>query len=798
MWHIGFKGVCLKVLRSVCYHCSILKIDARNVRFQHALRIKNGEKRLKAVYDLARGKSVCEYGDDKEVGAMREDGMPADDENAEITGHGGCGGLQPEYQFEGLKCIVTYPEAMEEIPGDRKTFFSAEKCYEIFKKIPHKDIVSMGLNPHWAHPAWLLITVMPVPPLHVRPAVTLDAISKGEDDLTHKLADIVKANAALLNSKRKGDGEHLVQQFEELLQYHLATYIDNEMPNVQQAQQRGGKPLKTIRQRLRGKEGRIRGNLMGKRVDFSARTVITADPNLGIEQVGVPRSVAKNLTYPERVTHYNIDRLRKLVENGPENHPGAKYIIRDDGNRVDLRFVQSDAVALQPGWVVERQLADGDYICFNRQPSLHKMSIMGHRVKVLDFSTFRLNLSCTSPYNADFDGDEMNLHVPQSELARAEVAQLMMSARVLVSGQSNKPVMGVVQDSLLGVYKMTKRDVLLDKKLFMNLIMWLDNWDGNIMTPAILIPNKQKPGTYTPFWTGKQVFNLFCPKLNLSATGSTHPAKEGFEQMSPLDSRVEIIDGELMMGIVDKKTVGSGGGGLVHTAYLVGGPNYSRVFLNQIQRIVNNWLVTHSFTVGVCDTVADPASMRTIVEILEEAKKQVRDLVQLGQHGRIFKQPGRTMIETFEGRVNTVLNAARDNAGKKAQGSISEANNVKETVTSGSKGSFINISQIIACVGQQNVEGARCPYGFKDRTLPHFSKDDLSPESRGFVTNSYLKGLTPQEFFFHAMGGREGLIDTAVKTAETGYIQRRLVKSMEDIMVKYDGTIRNSLGEVKP
>jgi len=237
-------------------------------------------------------------------------------------------------------------------------------------------------------------------------------------------------------------------------------------------------------------------------------------------------------------------------------------------------------------------------------------------------------------------------------------------------------------------------------------------------------------------------------------------------------------------------------GGMIHTAWLDQGHRENARFMNQVQQLVNYWVLQHSFSIGVTDAVADVDTMKQIESTINKSKLQVLDLVRQGQRGELETQPGRTMIESFEQYVNKVLNTARDHAGKSAQSSLDETNSVKAMVTAGSKGSFINISQIIACVGQQNVEGKRIPYGFKRRTLPHFSKDDLGPESRGFVENSYLRGLSPQEFFFHAMGGREGLIDTACKTAETGYIQRRLVKAMETVMARYDGTLRTSGGQI--
>jgi DNA-directed RNA polymerase II subunit RPB1 len=420
------------------------------------------------------------------------------------------------------------------------------------------------------------------------------------------------------------------------------------------------------------------------------------------------------------------------------------------------------------------------------------MSLMGHRAKVLDWSTFRLNLSCTAPYNADFDGDEMNLHVPQSLPARAEAEFMMWSCRVVVSGQSNHPVMGIIQDSLLAVQKMTKRNIFIEKDLCFNMLMWIDlrnSWNGKIPIPAIIKPKE--------LWTGKQLLSIILPKVNLKGKASNGPPNNTVPNtFNCYDHLVTISEGELLEGTIDKGTIGKSMSGLIHTGWLDAGFEENARFMSQVQQLVNHWILQQSFSIGAIDAVADSATMRQIESTIDKAKKQVQDLVRQGQLGELEIQPGRTMVESFEQLVNKVLNTARDHAGKSAQSSLDETNSVKAMVTCGSKGSFINISQIIACVGQQNVEGKRIPYSFKKRTLPHFSKDDIGSESRGFVENSYLRGLSPQEFFFHAMGGREGLIDTACKTAETGYIQRRLVKAMETVMARYDGTLRTSSGQV--
>lgn len=698
--------------------------------------------------------------------------------------------MQPNYKKDKndpLRILVEFNDNNEDTP-DRNRALSADECLRIFKKISPDDCIALGFDPARARPDWMIITYLTVCPPQVRPSVSVDATLRCEDDLTFQYIQILKANSLLKKQEESGAAGHIILETATLLQFYVATLMNNEISSAV-SQQRSGRPIKAISNRLKGKEGRLRGNLMGKRVDFSARSVITPDPNLSLDELGVPLSIALNVTFPEVVTPMNIDYMRKLVENGPTEWPGAKYIVRDDGRRIDLRYLKKRSdIHLAYGYVVERHMQNGDLVLFNRQPSLHKMSIMGHRVRVLPFSTFRLNLSVTTPYNADFDGDEMNMHLPQSLETKAEILEIMHVPKQIVSPQGNKPVMGIVQDTLIGVKLFTHRDTFVTLDALMNLIMWISDFDGNIPLPAVLKPR--------PLWTGKQIFSLILPHINLIRFTSNHDEKLVNDHMNLNDTKVVIEKGELIMGIVCKRTVGNASGGLIHCIWNEYGPNKTMYFLNHAQRVVNQWLLLSGFTVGISDTISDEKTNVKIAETMEEAKQKVKNILVEAQEGQLECQPGKSMIESFESQVNAVLNEARDTSGKYVQGSLKSNNHLKNMVIAGSKGNVTNISQIIACVGQQNVEGKRIPFAFNKRTLPHFTKDDYGPESRGFVENSYLSGLTPQEFFFHAMGGREGLIDTAVKTSETGYIQRRLVKALEDVMIKYDGTVRNSLGHV--
>ncbi|KAM0719906.1 hypothetical protein Q7P37_004041 [Cladosporium fusiforme] len=789
VFHPGFVTKVKKILESVCHNCGKILDDERNPQFKQAVNIRDPKRRFDQVHKICKPKMICEP--DAQDDGNEDFGGDAKGKG-KVKGHGGCGNIQPEIRKEALKLNGTWklPKGQEDEEGDKgpeKRPITPQMALNVFRNVSDRDLTILGCNADYARPEWMILTVMPVPPPAVRPSISVDGTSQGmrsEDDLTYKLSDIIRANSNVKRCEQEGSPQHVVDEFVSLLQYHVATYMDNDIAGLPKAQQKSGRPVKAIRARLKSKEGRLRGNLMGKRVDFSARTVITGDPNLSLDEVGVPRSIARTLSFPETVNNYNINKMHELVRNGPDIHPGAKYVIRDTGERIDLRHhKRPQDIQLQLGWKVERHVVDGDYIVFNRQPSLHKESMMGHRVRVMPYSTFRMNLSVTSPYNADFDGDEMNLHVPQSHETRAEVMNLCAVPLNIVSPQKNGPLMGIVQDTMAGIYKLTRRDTMLTQQEVMNTMMWVPGWDGILPHPAILKPS--------PRWTGKQIISMALPSgLNILR----YDDKDGHIPLK--DSGLLIQDGNLEYGQLVKKVVGASGGSIIHVIFNERGPDAAVDFFNAAQRIVCYWLLHNGFSVGIGDTVPDEKTAQGIEDAVATEKDHVNDLIKEVQENKLEPLPGMTIRESFESRAKAFLEEARNQAGDVSSKGVKDFNNVGQMVKSGSKGSSVNISQMTAAVGQQSLEGKRLPFGFKYRTLPHFPKDDYSPASRGFVENSYLRGLTPTEFFFHAMGGREGLIDTAVKTAETGYIQRRLVKALEEVMVKYDGTVRNSLGDI--
>ncbi|KAG9395956.1 RNA polymerase Rpb1 domain 5 [Carpediemonas membranifera] len=774
VYHIGHLDTIHSVLRCICLSCGSLRFDRGSDKFAAIVDSLNSysdrTERLRAIVSACNSCKTC-----PECGCTLFD----------VTKKRGESSDKPLTKTPHWFVRKYRPPALKDDPTLKDSDITTEEALAALTKMKDVDITFLGMDPVYARPENLIIRSLLVPPPHVRPSVKMDNTSS-EDDLTYILTSIVRSNNELRESIERNqvnaiDGRH------NALQCLVVNYFNNSLPSFEAATHTTSRPLKTIKDRIDGKAGRIRQNLMGKRVNFTARTVITGDPLLGIDEVGVPMKAAMILTYPERVTPANMAWLERLVGNGPKTYPGANYIIRDDGVRIALGERSTSSVTIAVGYIVERHILDGDYVMFNRQPSLHKMSLMGHRAKVMPYSTFRLNLSVTTPYNADFDGDEMNLHVPQSLEARAEVKHIMATPKQIITPQGNKPVIGIVQDTLLGSNLLTRRDEFITKKEMMNLMMWLPDWDGVMPSPAVVFP--------TPLWTGKQIISALLPKVNLVAFHASHDKAD--TSVAPIaDTRVIVRNGTLIAGMLCKKTLGTSAGGLVHIVWKDIGPEETRDMLGGIQRIIAAWFIGHGFSVGIGDCVAHEDTLGKIERTLAERHTACNNYFTQACSGQLRLMPGQTMRSAMEAKMNSELNSLINLCGKIVEKDLSKRNNFKRMAGAGSKGSLINLSQIIATVGQQNVEGQRLPCNFKNRTLPSYSQFDYGPLSRGFVNNSYLKGLTPTEVYFHAMGGREGLIDTSIKTSFVGYAQRRLMKAMEDIRVEYDLSVRDSQGEV--
>ncbi|MEM1526236.1 MAG: DNA-directed RNA polymerase subunit A' [Ignisphaera sp.] len=699
-----------------------------------------------------------------------------------------CGQKQPRIKLEKPTTIEEY---YEEVRG--ATRLNPLAIRSRLERIPNEDVELLGFDPQDSRPEWMVLTTLVVPPIAIRPSIMIETGIRSEDDLTHKLVDIVRTNERLKEHIASGAPPIIIDDLWDLLQYHVTTYLDNEVPGLPPAKHRSGRPLKTLAQRLKGKEGRFRGNLSGKRVDFSARTVISPDPYISVNEVGVPVEVAMKLTIPEKVTESNIEELRRCVINGPFKWPGANYVVTPDGRRIDLRYVKdrkSLAESLAPGYVVERHVRDGDIALFNRQPSLHRMSVMGHVIKVLPGRTFRLHLAVCPPYNADFDGDEMNLHIPQMEDARAEAKELMKVQHHILTPRYGGVIIGALQDYISGAYFLTIKTTLLSREEIMDLLASA-GVVKELPEPAILSPKE--------LWTGKQVLSLFLPEdFNYRGRASISAGHLKCDDIECFwDSYVVVKKGKLLLGVLDKKSIGAEQQDSFFY-YLVKeyGTDFAVQFIDHVYRLFIRILEKKGFTMRLDDVAISDKAKEEIMQLLVEAFKKVQEYVKQYVKGTLEVVPGRTPEESLEIRILEVLAEARDKAGEIAVKYLDPFNHAFVMARTGARGNILNLTQMAATLGQMTVRGERIWRGYMGRALAHFGVNDIGPIARGFVVNSFHSGLSPLEVFVHAAGGREGLVDTAVRTSQSGYMQRRLINALLDLYVEYDFTVRDSSGTI--
>ena len=764
VYHIHFVPIVMKLLKCVCFRCSNILINKMDKKVMDTIRKKSGKSRFMYIIDQCSKIKRCQ----------NNNGCYVMQPNRYIR-------LTPDKIREKDNIIKIYANFADNAFNDpnisKQQLITPEVCYKIFKNISEIDCELLGFSNKYSRPEWLICTTLPVPPPSVRPSVRQDNNQRSEDDLTYALINIIKANNQLKIKIENDCPQKIINEYVGLLQYSIGTYIDNELPKVSQSIQRSGRALKAIRQRLKSKEGRIRGNIQGKRVDKSARTVISVDPNISIEEFCIPKKVAMNLTYPETVTKYNKDYLYRIIKNGPNKYPGAKNIkkIKKDCNGISspciisLKHVDYTNIELNEGDIVYRHLKDGDVALFNRQPSLHRMSMMGHKIKIIDHNTFRLNVTVCKPYNADFDGDEMNMHLPQTIQTMNELTEIALVPTQIISPSSSKPIISIVQDTLMGAYMFTKKDFRLHKSEVYNLLSFLKIYNGNLDI------NKE-------FWTGKEVFSLILPRMSYISNNSS-------------DKLVKIENGNIIEGYLDGKLLG--GSGFIQTIHNMYNENTCKDFLDNTQLLITRWMMKHSFSIGFGDILPTRKDIEEMEEVIENSVIEANNLIKKAQIGEYHSdQDDDIRKKIFENEIKFILHNGQEKVMKYLVSNMDDENSVYEAVISGSKGKKLNIQQMMGLVGQQEIWGNRIVNGFTDRTLPHFHKNDQAPVSRGFCRNSFIKGLTPAEFFYHAMSGRTGSIDTAIRTADSGYISRRLIKAMEDLKVCYDGTVRNAYNTI--
>lgn len=718
--HVHYAKLIYNILKLICRDCSRILVDEKGLE-----KFQQGKKSLKKLKSLVKPK--CPY----------------------------CGGKQKKIKFikpttftEGAR-ILTQLEVRERL-----------------EKITPQDLLYLGIKN--TKPEYFIISLLPVPPVTMRPSITLETGERSEDDLTHKLVDIVRINKRLRENIDLGAPDFIIQDLWELLQYHIATYINNEITGVPPARHRSGRILKTLTQRLKAKDGRFRHNLIGKRVNFSARTVISPDPMLDIDEVGIPLIIAKELTIPVVAEERNIKHIQKLIKNHP-SWPTVNYIIRPDGRRKKITELNKEETAeeIEAGYIVEKQLEDGDWVIFNRQPSLHRMSMMGHRVRVMPYKTFRFNLVVCPPYNADFDGDEMNIHVPQTKESQVETKLLTEVSTQFRSPRFSGPIIGPKNDYITGFYLLTNGNKQFSREETINIIRPCDL--------EVEIPNKR-------VFTGKEIFSLFLPKdFNFEYKGKSN--------------HVVIKNGELISGTIDDRGMAAFKGKILDEIDKVYGHAYAKKFLFKMTKLSIQTLSLYGFTLSLSEHDLEKKTRNKIDIIIKETNDKVDKIIKDFNKGKIELIVGKIAEETLEILIKKELAEVLNKVTKIIKKDMPE-NNLILMAKSGSRGSIVNIVQSAVIIGQETVKGERINIGYHDRTFTHFKRGDKSLESKGFVVNGYRQGLSPFEFFFDAMNSREGLMDKSLKTRHSGYLERRLVGALKDLKVEYDGTVRDGSNKI--
>lgn len=643
-----------------------------------------------------------------------------------------------------------------------------DEIRDLLSKISNEDLAVLGIDGAVSRPEWVILSVLLVPPVNVRPSITLESGERSEDDLTHKLVDIMRINLRLDQNLNAGAPQIIIDDLWELLQYHVTTYFNNETASIPPARHRSGRALKTLAQRLKGKEGRFRYNLSGKRVNYSARTVISVDPNIDLDEVGVPIDIASKLTVPFYVTLWNLEKAKELLAR--TEYPMVINVISKDGKRKRVIDTNREELlkGLQVGDILERQLMDGDITLFNRQPSLHRVSIMSHKAKVLVGKTFRMNYCVTAPYNADFDGDEMNLHVPQSLESQSEARNLMSPQFQIFSPRDGDVIISNNEDGITGMYLLTKDDSYLTKEQAVYLLSIAGIYE---------LPKASKGDLYK----GRDVFSMLLPKdLDFDGVSGKAP--------------FVIRKGRLVEGVVTKDTYGRGNNRLMVKIGKDFGYEELKRFIFTTAKVADAFVTLMGVTVGVREYTTSKRLEEERVKILEDTFRKINKLIDDYRNRKLEPLIGYTLRQSLERMIIAELNIVRDKAGETLLKYETEENAAVEMTRSGSRGSTLNIEQMTMFLGQQaTLSGGRIKRGYyTNRVLPHIVPGDIAPGARGFVATCYYSGLAPKDLFMHAVGSRSSEVYKALLTARSGYLYRRLSNALQDFYVTDDYSVRDT------
>jgi DNA-directed RNA polymerase beta' subunit len=744
VFNFGFLNHLKNILQCVCLKCSNILVDKTDINFKKTIS-KKPENRFKEIKILTKNINFCVHC-----------GVPVPKIKREVKDNGSI-----KIMIErDINTTGNTTETLDvNILKKTKESLSPLDCSYILRNISDSDCFLLGFNSSMHRPEDLIIENFPIPPSIIRPTAKVDFLSSStsEDALTLKIADIITANKRVRNQMEKETLTNELSTYSadifNLLQFHIATYYDNSSVSLPRTEfKTGGRQTKSIVDRIKGKKGRMRSNLMGKRVDFSGRTVITSDPYIAIDQVGIPKKMAMELTIPEEVTPHNIKYLSALVKNGKDIYPGANFVLRtsyrnsiQETQKIDLKY-RKKAIKLQLDDVVERHATNNDFVLFNRQPTLHKPSMMGHRIQVIDddrLNTFRVNVSVCKPYNADFDGDEMNIHMPQSHQARNELKYIANVQYQIIGMNDSSPIIGCQQDALSGAYMLTEPTT----KLY--------GWEV-----ANILCNTSSTTKFkikmTEQYTGHEIFSHIIPEgINITNRSG--------------GNMLQITDGKLLSGYLNDSALSFKKNSIIHFIWDKYGPYKTKNFIDDAQRLVLNYLLIRGQSVGLGDTIISK-------DMKEKIKQIVSNKILASKHQitQFENDNDQTSVELIESSLSSNLDDVQSNIGQILMSYLKSDNFFwcAAKPNSGAKGSLVNIAQMIGVLGQNNVDSLRIKKKIEGRTLIFWHKDDDTPEARGFIKSSYFTGLTSAEFVYNTMAGREGLIDTAIKsiTRETPII----------------------------
>lgn len=754
IYHIGYFQYVKKILECVCIKCSSLRTNKTNEELLELIGNKHGIARFKEIKNITKDTKQC------------------------LKPGSNCNAPLPKIKQDLVKSQAKLDLIAEYDMGNEKPLrqiLSPLQCYDILQKITPETCILLGINPNKTRPEQMIYRVFPVPPVAVRPSVRVEGLSyTRDDDLTKQLSAIVKSNNRVAKSKSssKLTIKQNLEQSVKILQLHGAEYIDNESQYIPTSIYKG-KSLKSLVSRLKTKEGRFRSNLMGKRIDYCARSVITPDTCISINEIGVPITIAQTLTYPEYVTENNIKQLSIYVQNGRDKYPGANYIIqlKDNvyGKPIDLKYRKQN-IELKIGDIVERQLIDGDIVLFNRQPTLHMYSMMGHYVKIINdkkYATFRLNVAVTTPYNADYDGDEMNISIPRTVQTKIELEELTSVEKLLINAQTSLSLMGCKMDTVVGVYILTFYDIKIPRKNVINMLSYIEQ----------PIDKQENNNINKEYYTGKELISFILPKkININ------------------DDDITIINGILTKGALTSSRLADGKPkSLIRLILELYNDKEAKKFFDNIQKLINQFNMWYGFSTNFSDITYSKDINEKIKNLIKNVITKVNIYIT-----EMENDPSLNTSEIFEETIFNNLNNVRSSIGSLIITNFAENNNIKIIKNSGSSGKVNpdSISKNIAIEAQHATKNGRIQKMDGRRTLPYFCRDLDNSFERGFNQHGFLQGLSYPEFVFNNITAREGLINIQLKTAQSGYIQHRLTKNMEDFYIAYDRTVRNINGDI--